>query len=393
MTTLQIAKGQLPSVVTIPASKSYANRALILGATKESPVILKSVPDATDVIHLVDALKSAGLDVTRKDHTIEIRKSFPECEKEGATIETGEGGTTARFLAALLLLGKKPYTLVLGKRLKDRPWDELIDAAIELGATAFLEREKLYLQGPIKRPAKLAVNCSRTTQFATAFDLILQSTEIETKNLKSSQSYLMMNEPLKEHFLHQNEYTIPADWSSASYPMVFAALNQSIHFPNLNYDPFQADAKLLSVLNDLGAVETADKGLIVKKMLRPASVKLAMNDCLDLFPAMAFLLSHVEGTHSLSGLGNLVHKESDRLAEVTSLLKIFKRNCSFANDTFTIEGSTDISGAVDLILPDDHRIVMTGALFLRHHNGGRISPAEAVTKSYPEFFHLMETSC
>lgn len=393
MTILQINKGQLPSEVIVPASKSYANRALILGAVKTSPVTLKFVPEATDVIHLVEALKKIGLDIHQSGQTIEIRNSFPAFERDGATIETGEGGTTARFLAAFLLLGSRPYTLVLGKRLKERPWDEFINTAKAAGASATLEGDKLHLQGPMKHPARLQIDCSRTTQFATAFDLILPDTTIETLNLKSSQSYLMMNEPLKEHFRNQNVYTIPSDWSSAAYPMVFAALQQTIRFPGLTYDPFQADAKLLEVLNDLGAVETDESGLLVKKMIRPSSVELAMNDCLDLFPAMAFLLSHIEGKHKLTGLENLVHKESDRLTEVTRLLNSFQRNCSYSQDVFTIEGHSRPADQTELTLPDDHRIVMTGALFLRHHNGGKIGPSEAVTKSYPQFFSLMESSC
>jgi 5-enolpyruvylshikimate-3-phosphate synthase len=43
-----------------------------------------------------------------------------------------------------------------------------------------------------------------------------------------------------------------------------------------------------------------------------------------------------------------------------------------------------------LELPDDHRMIMSAALFLRFHQGGSVSPAEAVEKSYPEFFSLIK---
>lgn len=387
MTTLRIEKGLLPAEVKIPSSKSYANRALILAALKRNTATLKEMPEATDVGNLVEALGKAGLDIHREGSTIEIRNSFPDCETDGGRIETGEGGTTARFLAALLLLGKKPYTLVLGKRLRERPWDEFLEAAASLGAFVRLENGELHLRGPVSTPPRLSIDCSRTTQFATAFDLVFPSTEIRTENLHSSQSYLLMNEPLKEHFLHRDEYVVPADWSSAAFPMCFAALNQTIVLPGLRYDPFQADAKLLGVLNDLGAVETVSNGLLVKKILRPSSVTLAMNDCLDLFPAMAFLLSHVEGRHELSGISNLVHKESDRLSEITKLLGIFGRKCTVRNDIFEIEGGSSVCGPVALDFPDDHRIVMTGALFLRHHGGGTISPSKPLGSRIPIFLN------
>lgn len=391
MSILRIEKGALPDTVIVPTSKSYANRALILAALKKNATTLRSVPDATDVTHLISALRQAGLEITSEGNTVIVKNSFPECENEGATIETGEGGTTARFLAGLLLLGKKDYTLNLGKRLRERPWDEFIRAARELGGSARLEGGKLHIQGPIRNAESLRIDCSRTTQFATAFDLVLSNTKVEPVHLLSSQSYLLMNEPIKEHFRNHHEYVIPADWSSASYPMTFAALNHTIHFPNLNYDPFQADAKLLSVLNDLGAVETSDSGLIVKKMMRLHAVDISMSDCLDLFPAMAFLVSHIEGQHRLSGLANLAHKESDRLSEMIRLLTAFGRKTIIQGDALLIEGSSRIEKHADLVLPDDHRIVMTAALFLRHHNGGTLSPADAVNKSYPQFFELMRS--
>jgi 5-enolpyruvylshikimate-3-phosphate synthase len=48
-----------------------------------------------------------------------------------------------------------------------------------------------------------------------------------------------------------------------------------------------------------------------------------------------------------------------------------------------------MASLVDLDLPDDHRMVMTGTLFLLYHNGGTIRPAEAVNKSYPSFFEII----
>jgi len=390
MSTLRIDKGRLPDIVRVPSSKSYANRALILGALKNSPVTISNIPEATDVTFLIEALKKTGLKISQSESEVRIENSFPDCESGDVVIDAGEGGTTARFLAALLLLGKCRYTLSLGKRLRDRPWSEFIDAARNMGAQAELTEDRLIVQGPLRKPVTLEVDCSRTTQFATAFDLSLKDTRIIPLQLKSSLSYWNMNAPLKEHFLRNDSYVVPADWSSASYPMTFAALNHQISFPGLSVDHFQADAKLAGVLETLGSLRTGQEGMEVFPGSRHSHISLDMSDCLDLFPSMCFLLSHIHGTHRLSGLGNLAHKESDRLNEVCRVLTAFGRDYLISGEVLTITGNDKICGERHLELPDDHRIVMTGALFLRHHQGGTLTSPDSVNKSYPRFFDLLK---
>lgn len=389
MSTLKISKGNLPTIVKVPSSKSYANRALILAALKESPVALQNLPQATDVLFLVEALKKVGLKITQNSSELIIENSFPLCEREDLSIEVGEGGTTSRFLAGLLLLGKKRYTLKLGKRLRDRPWAEFLTTAKALGAQAEMTDSHLVVSGPVDAPSVLEIDCSRTTQFATAFDLTLKETRVVPLNLNSSLSYWNMNGPLKEEISQNDTYSVPLDWSSAAYPMTFAALNHKIEFPGLFNDPFQADSKLVSVLQSLGAVTTDQKGISVSQNFKKTNITLDMSDCLDLFPAMCFLLSHIEGLHTLSGIQNLAHKESDRLAEIGKILTTFEREFIVSKGSLTITGSDKVCGQKHLELPEDHRIVMTAALFLRHHQGGTLSNSESVNKSYPHFFDLL----
>ncbi|MFL5783995.1 MAG: hypothetical protein ACJ76H_05240 [Bacteriovoracaceae bacterium] len=388
MPTLRIDKGGILPSVTIPSSKSYANRALILASIKKSPVTIQNIPKADDVVHLIRALKNIGLEIEQSGAEVIFRNSFPDCEKADRDIEVGEGGTTARFLATMLLLGKKKYHLKLGQRLKARPWQEFLELAKELGAFAELKDAVLTVQGALTAPSSLAVDCSRTTQFATGLDLILGNTKVTPKNLESSQSYWAMNAPLKEHFRNHNHYRVPSDWSSAAFPMVFAALNQKVFFPELADDLYQADSKLTGVLQNLGSLQRNADGMTVSRVTKNQNIKLDMSDCLDLFPAMIFLLSHVEGKHELTGLTNLAHKESDRMKEIEKLLSAFERKFQSTEKSITIEGSNKICGPKDLHLPDDHRIVMVAALFLRHHSGGTLDHAESVNKSYPGFFEI-----
>jgi 5-enolpyruvylshikimate-3-phosphate synthase len=98
----------------------------------------------------------------------------------------------------------------------------------------------------------------------------------------------------------------------------------------------------------------------------------------------------VEGSHKLTGVENLVHKESDRLSEVIKLAGLFDRKISTDGKILFLEGKVGrVNKTIDLNMPDDHRMVMAGSLFLLHHGGGTIGPKGAVSKSYPEFFEII----
>jgi len=208
--------------------------------------------------------------------------------------------------------------------------------------------------------------------------------------LKSSRPYWGLTEDLIKNFKTQSSFLIPRDWSSASYPLAFGALRQTIFIPNLAFDPLQADSKFYSLLNDLGGIKDTKGGILVCPIKENKNIEMNVSDCLDLVPALIFLLVHIQGKHKLSGIKNLVHKESDRLNEMCKLLDKFQKNYQLTEDQIILIGSEDVIQApVELELADDHRIVMTGALFLRFHAGGSLGPIEAVAKSFPTFFHQL----
>lgn len=394
MKSLKVNKGLLYSEVNLPSSKSYANRVLILAAILPKSPAIHHLPKASDVTNLMSCLKVIGLKIENENNVLKFTNSFPACESGSKELDVGDGGTTARFLATMLLLGKQSYTLRLGKRLKDRPWKEFLDIAIALGAKAELNNDKLTVQGPIKLPAEVEIDCSKTTQFATAFQLIAfdNKTKIVPVNLKSSVSYWQMTENLMKMMNGVANFTVPLDWSSASYPLAFGALNQRIAFPGLMEDENQADSKFLEILKMFDAISYDEAGsIIVSPVKKLLSIKYDVSDALDLVPALSFFLSHIPGRHQLTGIQNLIHKESDRLSEVIKLLEIFGKNASSDGMTLIIEGNASlITDRKDLMMADDHRMVMTASLFLLHHQGGTVSPAEAVEKSYPDFFELIQ---
>lgn len=390
---LNIRPGLFPQTVYLPTSKSYANRALILGAVKKSQTTFQRLPKASDVTNLLSALEKVGLQFKIEGENITFLNSFPACENRHqgeCVVEIGEGGTTARFLACMLLLGTKPYTLKLGTRLKERPWDEFINLVNSYGAKCSLEDDLLFIQGPVHFPSVLEVDCSRTTQFATGFALSFHNTtKIAPVALETSQSYWEMTLKLIGEFSHCHDYLTPIDWSSASYPLALAAHTQETFFPGLRPDSYQADSKFYDLLLSLGLLEQKDEGVLITPKKVARDIKMDVADCLDLVPTLVFFLSYVKGHHELVGVENLVFKESDRLSESVKILNAFEVKNEVRGNSLLLEGTdAKLTKSIDLALPDDHRMVMSAALFMRLNAGGNISPKEAVNKSYPEFFSL-----
>ncbi len=121
--------------IEIPSSKSYANRALVLGALIGEHFKVSNVPTSSDVQNLLKCLKQIGLNIIEINNDVIFSNSFPSCEietNEIITLNTGDGGTTNRFLMALLALGKNTYELVPTEKMIDRPMTELVEVLREL---------------------------------------------------------------------------------------------------------------------------------------------------------------------------------------------------------------------------------------------------------------------
>jgi 3-phosphoshikimate 1-carboxyvinyltransferase len=390
--TLKLEAGSIVSSFSLPASKSHANRYLILAARRGTQSWVRGLPKSDDVVFLLNALKAIGLEISGEGDVC-FTNSFPACEKESSplTLEVGEGGTTARFLAALLAAGKRPYILRMGGRLADRPWEELTDALKLAGAAISWHGSELTLQGPIdvtKLPQ--TISAARSTQFASALLLAFaqEGYQVCPVEMTTSKPYWDMTLECIQQ-AQRGEMVVPQDWSSAAYPLCFvAAKGGEITLPGLQPDT-QADRALYEFLHERGAASFDGKAVKGKKLSERGPLNFSAHQCPDLIPALAFLAAHLEGESRIVGVAALRHKESDRLAAILSLLKQCGVDASHDDkgDALLIRGGVKSPNSA-LSVPADHRLVMTAALFLRAQNGGRLPYPEAVRKSFPNFFDL-----
>ena len=394
-----VEAGKFNKKLIVPTSKSYANRLLVLAALCPGEVILRDMPASTDVLTMTDCLRKVGVEIGGSGNDLIISNSFPECEKDIDTpliLETGDGGTTNRFLIPLLARGKRTYHVEPSSRMRIRPMDELVDSLTALGVRIDRERAWMEIKGSYGEDVpKVEVPSKKSTQFVTGLALALWDKDIQViaTEMESSKQYYEMTLDLIRRFREgERDFRVPADASSLSYPLAMGLTLGSVHVENCHGpDKFQADAAFISIIEEMGGDIQWEEGL---KLTAPSSLKPIDRDCSafpDLVPTLAYACACAEGTSILRNLEVLRHKESDRVDEIHKILDAFGVEYSHDKETedLTIVGATHTQPAVEYDPPDDHRIIMVSYLFMRKHSGGKLHQAKHVAKSFPNFFEAM----
>lgn len=390
-------KNSYTATINVVTSKSRANRLLFLAAIDEREITLIGVPESSDVKDMLRCLKHIGLEIVHQGSTVIIKNSFPACEKnlkEPLTIKCGYGGTTTRFLSALLALGSRRYYLEAEGHMRERPMSEVLLPLGELGVEAVMNSDEAWLviQGPIKnKVTTLKVDSTRSTQFASALAMAVSvwKGRVDPVGMHASEDYFAMTIDCIENAKHSNTWRVPVDFSSLSYPMALAALSGEVTVSNVHeIDQHQPDSIFIRILSEMGVeIGITDKGLHVKRHEELSAWSGSCAAFPDLVPTLAVVCAYANGESRLENLDVLKHKESDRFNEVLNVLNLFGVSAHADHDAIVISGPTQTSSApIDYIAPDDHRMIMMAALLMRINNGGEIINWDHVGKSYPTFF-------
>jgi len=392
-----ISSKSINSDISIPTSKSYANRAIILATLESGQRVVSDIPESSDVQEMIEVLESLSLVSDYDGNKVVINKSFPEDEVISNTIKEvylGEGGTTIRFLLTLLSLGGQSYRVKVHPRFKLRPYRGQLSLLRELGAIVVESADKdilCELQGPITLPAKINIDCLKTTQVASSF-LLLKGKyefEIELLNSDTSMAYVEMTNLMIQNS-SKEVYKVPVDYSSAGYFIALGLFLQKLHLNNVNsIDAFQADSKIINVLDQIRANYKFDNGLTITPKDSYKHFLIDGSMCLDLVPTLCFIAANIEGTSSIFNIKNLIYKETDRLKGIEDILFAFGVEYKSDEDSIEIKGNKIKANIKELHTLPDHRLIMMGSLFLKLSGGGDISPFSEVSKSFPGFFTLM----
>jgi 3-phosphoshikimate 1-carboxyvinyltransferase len=265
------------------------------------------------------------------------------------------------------------------------------------------------------QPRDISIDGSLSSQFLTGLLLSFaaggaKDVAIKVNNLKSK-PYIDLTLDVMKHFgwevENRNyeefyfpgsagqkgrvEYTVEGDWSGGAFLLVAGAVAGPITVKGLDVNSTQADKAILQALRDSGAKLgfAGDEILVGPALLK--AFHFDATDCPDLFPPLVALAACCEGTTVITGVSRLAHKESDRGLTLQEEFGKMGLSIGLDGDKMLVFGGGPLKGAT-VHSRHDHRIAMACAVgALRADGPVTIEEAEAINKSYPDFYeHLKQ---
>ncbi len=408
----------LDATVSIPGSKSYTHRALIIAALAEGWSFLRNSLISEDTKYLMGALRSLGADILVADKDIIVTGTGGNIKNPGKKLYLGNNGTALRFLTAVASLGTGKFTLDGSDRLRERPVKPLLDALKMLGIDCRGMDKSGYppvtVQGAGITGGKVTFTDIESSQYISSILITSpyarSDVGIELEGLTVSMPYIDMTEGVMNHFgvevtkRGKNEYTVKApqkytgqryliesDVSSASYFFLAAALCKGrVRVLNTNPNTLQGDMGFLQILEKLGChiLRGIDWVEVAGRELNGGDYRFDMSDMPDMVPTLAVLSAFRPGQTVISNISHLRLKESNRIEALVNELNRTGIDAKELEDGLVITGGTPHGAEIETY--DDHRIAMSFAIAGLATEGIMIKNQRCVGKSFPGFWNVLD---
>lgn len=391
---VKILPSKTSGEVSAPPSKSFAHRYLIGSVLSRGKCVIKNIADSDDISATLSCIEQLGGSVTKDGNIVTV---IPTNEKqiENAVFDCKESGSTLRFfIPVVLATGAKNCTFSGSERLLARGIKEYEKLFENSDVKINSDEKSIEISGKLTA-GNYEISGEVSSQYTTGMLFALsglfgKSTLKITGNVES-RAYVDMTikvlkdfgadiaEPEKNFFeingkgrLSPGEFTVEGDWSNAAFLIAFSRLVGTISVSGLNENSVQGD-RFSSVAFDALDAENAE---------------IDLKDCPDLAPILFAYAAYKNGGKFIN-TRRLRVKESDRANVMAEELKKFGANVKVYENSVEIEKTQLKPPIVPLCGHNDHRIVMAlsalAAVF-----GAEIDGAEAVNKSYPDFFRVIK---
>lgn len=423
MRTIEPITRPLKGELTVPGDKSIGHRAVIFSAVARGRSRVLNLSAGEDNLRTVQAFKDLGVAVRRKGGELYIDgKGWDGLRAPGGMIDCGNSGTTMRLLSGVL--AGRPFTATLDgdPSLRRRPMQRIIDPLGRMGARISSRNGKglapLEIRGANLRGIRYASPVA-SAQVKSA--IILAGLQAEgTTVVEEPQRTRDHTEIMARAFgadlavkgntvtlagrqeLSARDLRVPGDLSSAAFFVVAAAVipGSDLIVRDVGCNPTRSG--VLDVLGRMGArieiLSPREEGGEPVADLRVLGGRLNGVDLgaemvartIDEYPILAVAAALAHGVTTISGARELRHKESDRIATMTSELRKLGVEVEEREDGMTIVGQERLKGAA-VKTYGDHRVAMALAVAGLCADGGvGIDDSACADVSFPGFFELLE---
>ena len=386
----EIKPGKGKGVIEAPPSKSMAHRLLISASFADGVSRVRGISKCEDVLATIDCLNAIGIktEISGNDVTV-YGKNYSDVKPE-APLRCRESGSTLRFMIPPLLLSKNTAVFYGAKSLMQRPMEIYSELCREKGLDYISDGESIVVRGPLSSGEfKLRGNVS--SQFISGLLFALPTVKgdsvIKITSSVESRSYINLTiQAIKEFGIEaywEDDYTIriPGGQKYKATDVIVEGDYSGAVFPD-SLNLFGGEVKLLGLKED-----SIQGDRVYPKHFSALSrgvPTIHIGDSPDLAP-MLFAIASAKCGGVFDGPRRLKIRESDRASAMAEELKKFGSSVTVYDDTVVIYPKEFHAPTESLFGHNDHRIVMALSILLTV-TGGEIEGAEAITKSYPDFF-------
>jgi len=424
------SSGPLTGKVRVPGDKSISHRALILGALSVGETRISGLLEGEDVLNTAKSMRALGAEVKRTgDFTWVVRGVGVAGFAEPKTaLDFGNSGTGCRLVMGAVAGCPITATFDGDASLRSRPMRRVLDPLALMGAKvadgADSGRLPLTLEGardPVPITYRTPVASAQIKSAVLLAGLAAPGvTTVIEQEASRDHTELML-----KHFgaeivsteegahgrrialtgqpeLHGADVVVPADPSSAAFPLVAALIveGSDISLADVMTNPLRTG--LFTTLREMGASieESEVRGDMGEPMarLRVRSSKLRgvevpperAPSMIDEYLVLAVAASYAEGTTIMRGLKELRVKESDRLEATAAMLRVNGVPVEISGDDLIVEGRGYVPGGGVVATHMDHRIAMSALVMgLASDKPVKVDDTSFIATSFPDFIPMM----
>ena len=416
--------------IRVPGDKSMSHRALLIGALAVGETVIEGLLEGEDVLRTAAALRALGADVERGDDGVWHVQGvgLGGLREPSRVLDMGNSGTAARLLMGVLASHPLTAFLTGDESLCRRPMARVQVPLEQFGARIVAReggRMPLAITGagdpmPVAYRLPVASAQVKSAVLLAGLNTPGRTTAIETQPTRDHTERMLRHfgavvEPTEEAdgalavtVTGQPELTgrhvqIPADISSAAFPMVAALIvpGSEINLAAVGMNPRRAG--LVDTLLEMGAgIEIRNEREISGEPVADLHVRAGgltgvevpasrAPSMIDEYPILAVAAAVAGGTTVMHGLAELRVKESDRLGAMVRGLAVCGVHVEEGKDSLTVHGCGGPAPGGGSIEADlDHRIAMAFLVMgMASQEPVAIDDAEPIKTSFPGFVEMM----